>query len=387
MLDLVARSRHARGGLRSLLAKAPDPQKLGERLERLARRMFKRKVIDATARRVTLSLGPGASPVRIVVTRDGDLEIKADTFALGPGYHAHVIAALAPMLEELEYTWEVSDESDVERAMATTFRDRLAAGETRIGMPAERTFVIDCAVQTALGPRDAAWRAAVLADPMRAADAFPWWSDGPGTEERARALHAMWHEVPWREPLDDDERELMERVIADLRAARKADPAIELPWPEHAELLELLGEDNAKALARAGARRATIGYRRHPMEVELAGVWTITLPGAFVGRWEQDERYWATDGDRVVELTSLTIAGEQSSQALLEVAPEAHAVVARITEDARRGRAEAYDDDGVHVVHGLMAAAPHVAILTIKTATAAEEPWALATWRSLRPSL
>ena len=384
-LDRLARSRHARrgGGLRALLGKAPDAREVGERLVRLAQRMFKRAVIDATPRRVTLALHPAAPPVRIVVTREGDLEITADTFALGPGYHVHVLALLEPMLEELDYAWEGELAGDVARAMVERVAHELAAGQTRIAMPADRTFTIDAAVQTAMGPRDAAWRDAVIRDPLRAADAFPWWEPGPGREERSRALHAMWHEVPWREPLDDDERAVMERVIVDLRAARKADPSLDLPWAEWAELLDHLGEDSAKIRARAGERASTIGYRRHPMEVELGDGWTITLHGAFVGRWEDDGRYWATDGERVVEFTSLTVDSAASSQELLDVAPEQHAVIARIAEPARRGRAEAYDEDDVHVVHGLMAVAPHVAILTCKGAVA-DEPWALATWRSLR---
>jgi hypothetical protein len=58
-------------------------------------------------------------------------------------------------------------------------------------------------------------------------------------------------------------------------------------------------------------------------------------------------------------------------------------VIERVTEGARCGRAEAYDDEDVHVVHGLMAAAPNVAIMTCK-GSQADEAWALATWRSLR---
>ena len=288
-LDRLARSRRThRGGLRALLGKAPDAREVGERLVRLAPRLFKRAVIDATPKRVTLALHPAAPPVRIVVTREGDLEITADTFALGPGYHAHVLARLEPMLEELEYEWEREAPGEVAQAMAERVAHALAAGETRIAMPADRTFTIDCAVQTAMGPRDAAWRDAVIRDPLRAADAFPWWAAGPGREELSCALHALWHEVPWREPLDDAERAVMERVIVDLRAARKADPALDLPYAEWAELLDHLGEDSDKIRARAGDRPSTIGYRRHPMEVELADGWTITLHGAFVGRWEDD---------------------------------------------------------------------------------------------------
>ena len=58
----------------------------------------------------------------------------------------------------------------------------LAGGATRIGVPAERHFKIDAAVLTAMGPRDATWRSAVLANPSRGADAFALaeifgWSD------------------------------------------------------------------------------------------------------------------------------------------------------------------------------------------------------------------
>ena len=253
-------------------------------------------------------------------------------------------------------------------------------------MPVERAFQLEAAVLTSMGPRERAWRDAVVADPARGADAFAWWDTGPGQLERSRALLAMWHEVPWREPIDHDERALMERVDADLHAARRANPGLELPWAEWAELRTCLGEEDVEELqAKAAGRPPVIGYRRHPIEVELEGGWSVVLPGSFVGRWEDDgERYWATDGDRMIEFTSLTARGEHSSQALLDVAPEQHPVIARLADHTRCGRAEAYDEGEVHVVHGLMTAAPEVAILTCK-GPAAEEPWAVGVWLSLRP--
>jgi hypothetical protein len=272
--------------------------------------------------------------------------------------------------------------------MTAWFAAELARGATRIGMPADRSFKVDAAVQTPLGPRDRAWCDAVLADPLRAADAFPWWSAEAGERERSRALCTMWHQVAWREPLDQDERTVMEGVDADLRAARKANPALELPWAAWAELLDWLGEDDARIAelrARAGGTTAPpIGYRRYPMDVELSGGWSLELPGSFVGAWEDDgARYWATDGERVIEFTSLTANTEQDSQELLDIAPEVHAVLERVSEDNRCGRAEGYDEGDVHIVHGLMTAAPEIAILTCKGALA-DEPWALAMWRSLR---
>ena len=108
----------------------------------------------------------------------------------------------------------------------------------------------------------------------------------------------------------------------------------------------------------------------------------MTLPGNFVGRWEDDgDRYWATDGQRAVELQPFETA-EHDPDKLIDVAP-LHPVIERMSDGGRRGRAEAHDEDAIRIVHGLVVVAPHVAIVTCKGA-ARDEPWALATWRSLR---
>ena len=382
-----ARSRKAKAGLRTLLGKAPEAREVGTRLGWLARRMLKDAVLDIGPRRVTVGFHPAAAPVRIAVLPDGDLEVRGDTATIGPGYHARVIAALAPLLDELEFVW-AEPEPDPQRATLDWLAGELRAGATRIGMPAERTFVVDAPVLTALGPRDAAWREAVLADPARGADAFAWWDSGPGTDERSRALLAMWLDVPWREPLDDGERKLMGQVDVDLAAALRANPALPLPYAAWAELLELLGSPEAARIARlrerAAGDTAPVGYRRYPMEIEVSGGWTLVLPGMFTGHWEDDEtRWWATDGDRLVELTTLTIAEPADSAQMLATAGEQHPVIDRFVDGDRHGRAEAQTVDGVRVVHGLVARAPHVAILTCK-GKPADEDWALATWRSLR---
>jgi len=188
-IDRRARSRKAKGGLRALIGRAPDAREVGDRLVRIAKRMLKGKVTDASAKRITVAFHPAASPVRIAVLPDGDLEVRGETSSLGPGYHADVLDQLAPVLDELDYVWD-GDEPEPRAAMTAWFAAELARGATRIGMPADRTFVVDAVVQTALGPRDRAWCDAVIADPMRASDAFLWWGDGAGERERSRALFA-----------------------------------------------------------------------------------------------------------------------------------------------------------------------------------------------------
>ncbi len=436
-VDLRAKSRKGRG----LFRKGPDPREIGDRLGRLTRRMLRDAVVRSGAKgdryivelrlvaTTTDKLGAvtsqllgsvtggstgstiaGATTARLVVMPDAELHVHVDASALGPGYVAHLVEKLAPILDELEFGWaEPFDLAATQASLCAALADELRADDAgsdaravlahvKIGLPAERRFRVDAPVLTALGPRDAQWRDAVLADPMHARDAFAWWDAGPGREERARALLAMSFEVPWREPLDKNERELMEHVDEDLRAARKADPSLALPYAEWKELLMHLGiedEDVNEKVAAASASPASastlaagtssgllLGYRRFDLEVELQGGWHIVMPGSLVGRWDDDgAKYWATDGDRAIEFSSLTAPEEPDSAKLLAVAPEHHEVIERLVDGDRHGRAEAFDDSGTPILVGLMCQAPHVGILTCKGGT---REWALATWRSVR---
>ena len=383
-IDRRARSRKGRG----LFRKSPDPREIGERLGRLARRMAKAAVTRAGWKQdrylVDLALHPAGPPATLTVLPDAELSLRVDAATVGPAYVAFAVERVAPILDELDYAWtEPFDLAAVQAGLCAWVAGELAAeGQVRIGVPSTRRFRIDAPVLTALGPRDAAWRDAVLADPARARDAFAWWELGPGHLERSRALLAMWLEVPWREPLDKDERDLMTRVDEGLRAARDADGTLELPWPDWKELLFHIGIEDEDVNEHAGDRAATIGYRRHELEVELSGGWRAVLPGAMVGHWEDDgARYWATDGDRAVEFTSLTAGDETDSGKLLAVAPERYPVVDSFADGARHGRAEAYEENEVPIVIGLVTQAPHVGILTCKGGT---REWALATWKSLR---
>jgi hypothetical protein len=377
-----ARSRKARTGLRSLLGKPPDAREVRDRLTRLLPRAWKGGELEISPSRITADLHPFAAPLRISVDAEGDVIVRGEAGSVGPGLAADAIARLAPIVDELDFAWV--DAPDVGEAMLGWLAEELRGGATEVGMPEGRRFLIEGAIQTAMGPRDAAWRDAVIAEPRAGRDAFAWWERRPGHAARSRAVLAMWHEVPWRGPIDKAECAMMERVDGELVAARTADPAIELPYAEWAELVGWLGDDARAGELRAHATgAAAIGYRRFAMDVEIVDGWSMTLPGGFVGAWEDDhDRYWATDGARVVELTSLETT-EHDSAKLLDVAPALHPVIDRSIEGTRCARAEVYDEDDVHIVHGLVAVAPYVAILTCKGG-AADEAWALATWRSLR---
>lgn len=347
---------------------------------------------DVVARSVTkedryvaeLTFHPAAPAATLAVEPDAELVLRAETSTIGPGYHAHIIERVSPVLEELDFVWTDSfDLAGTQAAMCAWLAGELQGdGPVRIGMPQSRMFQLDAPVQTVLGPRDAAWRDAVRADPLHAADAFSWWDVGPGRAERSRALIALSLEVPWREPLDDAERELMSSVDEDLRAARKADPNLALPWPEWKEMLAHLGIEDEDVNEKAGDAKPVLGYRRADLDVELSGGWWVRQPASMVSHWEDEgAKYWATDGDRAIEFSSLTAPDEHDSAKLLAVAPERYPVIERLVDGSRHGRVEAFEEQGVPVAICLMTEAPHVGILTCKGGT---REWALATWRSLR---
>jgi hypothetical protein len=382
--------RRARGK-RGLFRRAPDPKELGERLGRLAKRMLKDAVTKAAWKKdrfvVELALNRHGR-VALSVEPDGDVRLRADTSFVGPVLAAKAIELVEPLLPELDVAWvEAFDLDNARRATCEWLAAQLREGERDLGI--ERDFHVDAPVLTALGPRDAAWRDAVLADPLHGRDAFAWWDDLPGRETYARALLAMWHDIPWREPLDDEELSLMKRVDKDLRATHRADIDLELPWAEWAQIHAFLSIDDGymqevRKRALAAGKPPTIGYRRYDLDIELSGGWVIRVPGSFVGRWEDDgERYWATDGQRSLEFSSITAEDNADSDKLLAVAPERHPVIARISEGTRRGRIEAQEVDHTHVFHGLVADAPHVAIATVK-GRAQDRDWAIAMVRTLR---
>jgi hypothetical protein len=384
-IDRRARSRKGKG----LFRRAPDPNEVGKQLAFLLMRMKRTtsrqlKKEDRFVAEVTFH--PRAPAAKLVVGPDAELSVKAQTSTLGPGYHADVLERLQPILDELDFVW-TEPEPDPAEAMCKWLADKLSQGDDQlwVGLSGAYSFVSDAAVLTAVGPRDEAWRKAVLAEPARALDAFPWPRAGKGYGDLASALLAMWQEVPWREPMDDAETALMERVDAELAAAQRAG-VTDLPYEAWAELLRYLGRDDdaaEKVYKLAGDRDNTIGYRRLDMDIALTGDWIVRVPGSFAGRWEDDHtRYLASDGQRAIEFTSLTAEGETDSAKLLAVAPEQRPVIDRFVDGTRHGRAETSDEDYVHIVHGLVADAPHVAILTLK-GKKSDEAWALRTWRSV----
>jgi hypothetical protein len=169
------------------------------------------------------------------------------------------------------------------------------------------------------GPRDETWLRATEKDPRTGIDLFPWWDEGRTARvDLARALCHLWLDVPWRGAVDDDEERKLSRIEALLARAYAADPSLAYPWSAWADLLEDLGRTDEAKSVRARATETSsdepIGYRRYDAHHTLTGGWSLRVPGAFTGSFDEKGTWCATDGTRTIWFTSMSFASKSSAE-------------------------------------------------------------------------
>jgi len=383
-----------------------------------------------------VSFHPGAEDIVLTLRADAapgtiGLAASAVTSTAGPGYHAHVCEMLHALGAAFDVAWDPEDprgETGDEtgyfhtknrraledaaarwlQTLAGRVREVAADGNTGIAlsMPEGREYTHDGLVTTPMGPRDAGWLDATCLDGRSGFDVFPWAEAGTGAGYlRGRALVRMWADVHWRAPGDDDEREMLEEIVALLEAAYRDDPERTYPWREWAEILALLGRDSILA-TRAQLRAETapltppIGYRRRDVRVTLSGGWSMVVPGSLAEAWDERGTWSGFDRDRTIWFTSFSLkaerdAGAQKSQVLPATAEETLAGLPPLD-----GETTTYLSGGIRGIAALgrgsesgvemqqlraYAALPaNAAVLTVCFGTDAERAWAYDVWRSLR---
>jgi hypothetical protein len=370
-----------------------------------------------------VELHPAAEPIRLEAG-ESSLRLSAKTGTAGPGYHRHVCALATALAEAVGVEWALEDErgEPVDEtgwlhegdaaALEEAFLDRLGAAAAQIlelttegvrgfalSLPAGHAFEHDGLVATPLGPRDEAWLRAVVEDPARGADVFPWWGpDRDAVYYRDLARVVMWTDVRWRPPVTDEERSLLERVVTWIEKAHGLDPALELPWGEQSELFEHLSEESLRATrahmkAQARATDARIGYRRRPVRVQLSGGWSLTIPGELAERWEERGTWVGWDAKRSVWFTSLTVRDAQGAPSpdaeatLRSLPPLEGEEMLELERGELRGLAtfvqEEHDGEILHRLEAHAAQDHHAAIGTLVYVDPKDREWALSTWGSL----
>jgi hypothetical protein len=318
-------------------AKPPAPKALLKRVEQWARKHSGVAPHDLAAGNgkdrdgkptLLLRFHPAGGPLEVTALGKGRLSASAKTSPAGLGYHVYLCDLLKRLAAALHVTWEPDEETGgdtryffsgdraaLEREFLQWLKDcaQIAYDNVRAGggwylsMPIGHQYESKGQVVTPMGYRDAAWCRRVADDPRQGTDVFPWWNEGRGPEyDLNRALHLMWTEVRWRKPVTGEEARLLGLVLALLHDAHTDAPNLDYPWREWRELDRhcegLLGDEDgvprelrdeiAKRAAKVG-KKPLIGYRRHPVRVDLPEAWSVTVPGSFAEAWEDDGRTWS----------------------------------------------------------------------------------------------
>jgi hypothetical protein len=250
-----------------------------------------------------VTLHPAAEVLYLEV--DGEtVTASAKTSNVGPGYHAFLVSALNSAQAALGLKWEWAEEDDETgyvrhrdfarlqtemakqfKAVAKVISDEIATrGLTGVmlSMPVRCGIkTIEDEVLTPLGPVAPAdlrrWASLEGAELMRAAAAYsPWWGMGfDGSFYRGLALHSMWMDMRWAEPIDDTDRRAVEQTLAWCAEAEamQADPL--LPASAVSELRAIMESSHLREAPAEGR----IGYRRRQKRVDFTGGWGLWAPG------------------------------------------------------------------------------------------------------------
>jgi hypothetical protein len=277
-----------------------------------------------------VDLHPAAEAMRVAVHNDCNIVLSAMTSSAGPGYHFYICDLLVRMSRELEIRWTASSEdegdetgyfesgnqdlvySEMLRWLGTVCDVVLHESDREnanlaIAMPLGVTYQSNEFLVTQTGPRTRKWAESVANEPDKGKDFFPWWRpERDARYYRDRAACLMWTATRWRSPLVDSETEILKEVLENLQLAFRLDDTIDLPWREWSEVLEYLGsETKAPRLGRQeGTQKwSMIGYRRNPVRIALVAGWSISIPGRFAERWD-DNTWCGWDRDITVWFTA-----------------------------------------------------------------------------------
>lgn len=365
-------------------------------------------------------LHPTAEAVEFVAWDPRTLVVSAKTCSVGPGYHIYLCGLLQRLGESLGIRWDPpdperangddtgffhsGDRGSVSSAMLEWLRSSakraleiLDRGYDGLGlsMPVDLQFQHNMAISTVMGPRDRAWLERVAEDPTNGVDIFPWWDEGLGaTYLLGRAICQMWTDVRWREPMSPDEKALLHEVARLLGQAYRLDPDLTYPVREWKEILGLLGIEDPSADEAAqrhgvASDAPRIGYRRLPVRALLAEEWTITIPGSFATRYEDDGRWTAFETGRSVSVACQSSrtpeGGPAPVEELLRGIRDTEGEPLDFRGDRVVGAARvmpAAEGEG-WVLTGACAVPGSVAMCSISFRDESRRAWAIATWQSL----
>lgn len=366
-------------------------------------------------------LHPAAEELEVSFLDLNHIVVSARTSTVGPGYHIFVCDMLRKLGKEFRLTWDAENDEEyldegnyffsgnqenVFDEMTAwlrglcqcffngTFEEEPGDRPVALCLPVGVTFEAEARAVTPMGSRGLEWVKEVSEDGLCGRDFFAWWSPELNAEYfLGRALTRMWTDVRWREPVNESERKCLRYVANSLETAFKLQPNLGYPRAEWAEILDILGRNDAEnGFVRVHADKPpTIGYRRRNVVVTLPGYWALKVPGSF-SDFEADEEgdFSAQDPPRSIWFTSYRFVEDPAkmyADARRDILDRSSSLLEE--RDGYIGRAEIdqrdREGDEYLVLTSSNVCRNGRSILSVTFADPEHRAWAEQVWRSLQP--
>ncbi len=371
---------------------------------------------------LAVALHPGAEAVFFVWNPDGTITAEAKTSTAGPGYHAYAIDVVRSVGQACGITWDWSDDetgyatscdfADLQKKMSEFLRLLADAflGESRmnnvdtlaVNMPAGAPVPASGGPWsiTPLGPRGRSfWDSLQRGEKLNqhARDFYPWWTKERDAEYyRKTGMVLVYCDILWRPPESDYHEANIKLALDCFDRAAEANPQIQLPEREIAELKVLLEWDDEDPLLPT-PDPALAGYYRAVITRRLPGPWTIALPGYWPEEFnEEDAMLSIVHNGRAVHISTFDMephepggpkmTAEDIAKPDAEELPKGTKVI-RFRKEDRVGYywIMPTEEDGIQALalQGCMAVAGSGANITIWFEDAAHRDWAIKTFESV----
>lgn len=291
----------------------------------------------------SILLCPSSDSLIVAIDDEGTVEIGCRTSPVGPGFHREVCRLLDVIADAgVEWTTVEDDTgyyaSRDNAALEVQFSSWLGslAKQLAQAVPDEDTAVLVCMPVgthftapaeyiTPFGPISRTELDAITADPANS-PWMPWPLDVPHAVLFLRtALSVMWCDVRWRpliaqeedeEGVESEARGAAAHALSLLDAAFEADPDLDYPWHEWAELAEFHDRTSPGATEAESRRAVTpepetpIGFRRHDVVIQ-APACAIQVAGS--ATWSIDDEVMTIwDGEHTMRISGYLAAPEDA---------------------------------------------------------------------------
>lgn len=256
------------------------------------------------------SFHPAADPVYFEIKND-ILQVTISTGAFGAGYHMFIINILDRIARRIDVKWE---EDSNHKDPSGYFKDRdfkllkdffikslsdyakllmshheKGFSNFMVSMPYDYPIIEkEYFALSSLGYWGKSWFSDLInsevAQKDRFAEEFFIWNgeDMDGSFWFKSALSIIWLYFPFREIIDDNEKNIYQKIIYSFEEAYKSDSSLPYPWDILISVAKYLDDDNLVELIESRKTvhhsQINIGFRKETGRYSIAGGFTVSLP-------------------------------------------------------------------------------------------------------------